>query len=101
MAVLPPQVLAVDLGTSGMKAALVAADGTVTGWAERPVPLRVLPGGGAGQDPAAWWAALREAVADLGRAHPDHLRAVTTVCSSTQGEGTIAVDAAGEALTPC
>ena len=28
---LPPQVLAIDLGTSGMKAALVAADGTVTG----------------------------------------------------------------------
>ena len=54
-----------------MKAALVAADGTVTGWAERPVPLRVLPGGGAEQDPVAWWDALREVVADLGRAHPD------------------------------
>lgn len=96
-----PQVLAIDLGTSGMKAALVAADGTVTGWAERPVPLVVLPGGGAEQDPVAWWDALGEVVADLGRAHPDHLRAVTTVCSSTQGEGTIAVDAAGEPLTRC
>lgn len=101
MSAIPPQVLAIDLGTSGMKAALVAADGTVTGWAERPVPLRVLPGGGAEQDPAHWWAALAEVVADLGRAHPAHLRAVTTVCSSTQGEGTIAVDAAGEPLTPC
>ncbi|MFY1637931.1 xylulokinase [Solwaraspora sp. WMMB335] len=97
----PPQVLAVDLGTSGVKAALVAADGTVTGWAERSVPLRVTPGGGAEQDPPAWWRALAEVVADLGRAHPEHLRAVTTVCSSTQGEGTIAVDAAGEPLTAC
>jgi xylulokinase len=97
----PPQVLAVDLGTSGMKAALVAADGTVTGWAERPVPLQVLPGGGAEQDPVAWWDALAEVAADLGRAHPDHLRAVTVVCCSTQGEGTIAVDAAGAPLTPC
>ncbi len=97
----PPQVLAIDLGTSGMKAALVAADGTVTGWAERPVPLRVLPGGGAEQDPLAWWDALAEVVAELGRGYPDHLRAVTTVCSSTQGEGTIAVDASGQALTPC
>jgi xylulokinase len=101
MAVLPPQVLAVDLGTSGMKAALVAADGTVTGWAERPVALHVLPGGGAEQDPLEWWDALRDVAADLGRAHPDHLAAVTTVCCSTQGEGTIAVDAAGEPLTRC
>ncbi|GAA0556561.1 FGGY-family carbohydrate kinase [Paractinoplanes ferrugineus] len=98
---LPPQILAIDLGTSGMKAALVAADGTVTGWAERAVPLRVLPGGGAEQDPVAWWDALAEVVADLGRGFPDHLRAVTTICSSTQGEGTIAVDAGGEPLTQC
>lgn len=97
----PPQILAIDLGTSGMKAALVAADGTVTGWAERSVPLQVLPGGGAEQDPLAWWDALAEVVADLGRAHPGHLRAVDTVCSSTQGEGTIAVDAAGRPLTRC
>lgn len=98
---LPPQVLAIDLGTSGMKAALVAADGTVTGWAQRAVGLQVLPGGGAEQDPLAWWAALGDVVTDLGRTHPDHLRAVTTVCSSTQGEGTIAVDAAGQPLTQC
>jgi xylulokinase len=96
-----PQILAIDLGTSGMKAALVAADGTVTGWAERAVALRVLPGGGAEQDPAVWWRVLAEVVADLGRANPDHLRAVTTVCASTQGEGTIAVDAAGVPLTGC
>src|SRR5262245_56989887 len=101
MSAVPPQILAIDLGTSGMKAALVAADGTVTGWAERPVALQILPGGGAEQDPVAWWSWLAEVVADLGRAHPEHLRAVTTVCSSTQGEGTIAVDAAGLPLTPC
>ncbi|MEV6306372.1 FGGY-family carbohydrate kinase [Actinoplanes sp. NPDC051861] len=97
----PPQVLAIDLGTSGMKAALVSAEGTVTGWAERPVALHVLPGGGAEQDPVAWWDALAEVVADLGRDHPEHLRAVTTICSSTQGEGTIAVDANGDPLTRC
>ncbi|GAA1033977.1 FGGY-family carbohydrate kinase [Virgisporangium ochraceum] len=97
----PEQILAIDLGTSGMKAALVAADGTVTGWAERAVALHVLPRGGAEQDPVEWWDALAAVVVDLGCAHPDHLRAVTTVCSSTQGEGTIAVDAHGEPLTRC
>jgi xylulokinase len=101
MPAVPPQVLAIDLGTSGMKAALVAADGTLTGWAERAVALQVLPGGGAEQDPLAWWDALAHVVADLGRAHPEHLKAVTTICSSTQGEGTIAVDAGGQPLTQC
>lgn len=101
MPAVPPQILAIDLGTSGLKAALVAADGTVTGWAQRALELRVLPGGGAEQDPLGWWDALAAVVADLGRAHPEHLRAVTTVCSSTQGEGTIAVDAAGTPLTQC
>ena len=101
MAATAARVLAIDLGTSGMKAAIVAADGTVTGWAERPVGLRVLPGGGAEQDPLAWWDALATVVADLGHDHPDQLRAVTTVCCSTQGEGTIAVDAAGQPLTAC
>lgn len=101
MPAVPPQVFAIDLGTSGVKAALVAADGTVTGWAQRTVPLHVLPGGGAEQDPRDWWQALVEVAGDLGRAHPDQLRAVTTVCSSTQGEGTTAVDAAGQPLTRC
>ncbi|MFI7023912.1 FGGY-family carbohydrate kinase [Micromonospora sp. NPDC049900] len=101
MAASAPQILAIDLGTSGMKAALVAADGTVTGWAERPVPLDVLPGGGAEQDPMAWWTALGEVAAELGRAHPEQMRAVRAVCASTQGEGTIAVDVAGDPLTPC
>ncbi|MFC7484070.1 FGGY family carbohydrate kinase [Luedemannella flava] len=45
--------------------------------------------------------ALGEVVADLGRAYPDHVKAITTVCSSTQGEGTVAVDASGQPLTPC
>lgn len=94
----PPQVLALDLGTSGMKAALVAADGTVTGWASRGVDLVVLPDGGVEQRPEDWWEALVAVTADLGGDHPRHLRAVTTVCCSAQGEGTIPMgrDRSGE-----
>ncbi len=101
----PPQVLAIDLGTSAMKVALVGHDGAVTGWAQRAVDLQVLPGGGAEQRPEDWWTALGEAAADLGRAHPEAMRAVTTVCGSVQGEGTIPMgrDAKGELvpLHPC
>lgn len=51
-------VLALDLGTSAVKAALVDADrGTVSGSGREAYPTRTLPGGGAEQDPAAWLAA--------------------------------------------
>lgn len=101
MGAMPPQVLAVDLGTSGLKAALIGHDGVLTGWAARPVGLRLLPGGGAEQDPDDWWQALVEAASDLGRDFPEAMRAVEAVCCSTQGEGTIAVGRDDEALTPC
>ena len=42
-------VLAVDLGTSGCKTALVTLDGAVAGWAFRAVELHTLPGSGAEQ----------------------------------------------------
>ena len=52
------QVLTLDLGTSGAKAAVFAASGRVLSTAFQPVALRLLPGGGAEQDPAEWWGAL-------------------------------------------
>ena len=42
-------VLAVDLGTSGAKVALIGVDGRVAAWENEPVALHVLPGGGAEQ----------------------------------------------------
>jgi len=52
------QVLALDLGTSGAKAAVYAANGSVLGTAFQPVALQLLAGGGAEQDPNEWWRAL-------------------------------------------
>ena len=52
MSAVPPQVLAADLGTSGMKLALVGHDGSVVGWESEPVDLEILPGGGAEQVPS-------------------------------------------------
>ncbi|HEY3407094.1 MAG TPA: FGGY family carbohydrate kinase, partial [Propionicimonas sp.] len=101
MAAVPPQVLAADLGTSGMKLALVGHDGQVVGWESEPVELVILPGGGAEQVPQDWWDAFGRCAARLAARHPAHYAAVTTVCCSTQGEGTIPVSATGEALTNC
>jgi xylulokinase len=90
-------VLAVDLGTSGCKCALVGLDGTVLAWAFRPVTLHV-DGVSAEQDPQEWWSAFMAAGGELFAADPRMREQVVAVCCSTQGEGTVAVDRSGKAL---
>lgn len=92
-----PLVLAVDLGTSGCKCALVSLDGRVAAWAFEPVALHV-DGVTAEQDPQDWWNALAASSAALFAADPGMRRRVVAVCCSTQGEGTVCVDRAGNAI---
>ena len=91
-------VLAIDLGTSGPKVALVAPDGRVIAGAQRPTRLHLLPGNGAEQDPEEWWqaivAAAREAMGQLGSAPAQ----ITGICCTSQWSGTVPVDAAGNHL---
>jgi len=94
-------VLAVDLGTSGCKTALVSMRGEMAAWAFEPVETRLIPNGGAEQDPEAWWSAFittARRVLEKNLAAPDQIAAI---CCSTQGEGTVPVDAAGNVLHPC
>jgi glycerol kinase len=48
-------VLAIDLGTSSAKAALISIHGQVSGWESEPLAVQLLAGGGAEQDPEACW----------------------------------------------
>jgi len=91
-------ILAVDLGTSGMKVALITVGGKVLGWECEPVQLILTPDGGAEQSPDEWWQAFLTATGRLLRRAPEAARNVAAVCCSTQGEGTVAVDRAGSAL---
>jgi xylulokinase len=91
-------ILAIDLGTSGPKVALATAQGDILAWAFEDVPLLLLPGGGAEQRPADWWAAIcrtARRVLDQGLAPVDEIAAVT---ASVHWSGTVAVGADGEAL---
>ena len=85
-------VLAIDLGTSGAKAGLVSTSGRVVDWSFEPVPLILLPDGGAEQDPDDWWRAFVTA----GRRVVDgsHLpRAdIVAVAVTSQWSGTVPVD---------
>ncbi|CEJ48794.1 Xylulose kinase [Xanthomonas citri pv. bilvae] len=92
-----PLVLAVDLGTSGCKCALVTLDGKVLAWAFEPVQLHV-QGVAAEQDPHAWWDAFCATAAAVVQGDAGLRRRVVAVCCSTQGEGTVCVDHNGQAL---
>jgi xylulokinase len=91
-------VLAVDLGTSGPKVALVSSRGDVAASATEPVSLQLLPGGGAEQDPAEWWSAVttasRAAVAQAG-VPPEK---IVAVACTAQWAGTVAADENGKPL---
>jgi xylulokinase len=90
--------LAVDLGTSGCKTALVSSAGDVAGWAFAAVPLHLLPGNGAEQAPSDWWAAFLSTARQVLTRTGVPAGAVAGVCCSCQGEGTVAVDRNGRAL---
>jgi xylulokinase len=83
--------LAVDLGTSGCKTAVISADARILAWAFEEVRLIVLADGGAEQSPHDWWSALvstaRQAVHQAGV----RTEQIAAVCCSTQGEGTVPV----------
>ena len=91
-------ILAVDLGTSGMKVALITVDGKVLGWESQPVRLIITPDGGAEQSPEEWWQAFLSATGKLLEKNSEKRRDVAAVCFSTQGEGTVAVDHNGHAI---
>lgn len=94
-------ILAVDLGTSGMKVALITAGGKVVDWEVEPVRLLIISNGGTEQSPEEWWEAFLMATGRLLARAQGAAAQVAAVCCSTQGEGTVAVDKEGRALGNC
>lgn len=89
-------VLAIDLGTSGPKVALVAA-GKLVAWERDTTLLQLGAGGAAEQDPDDWWASICRATRRLlsrSELTPD------AVSVTAQWSGTVAVDESGAALRP-
>ena len=95
---MPRYVLAIDLGTSALKVALVSASGEVVASEQEECRVEYLPGGGAEQDPECWWAVIARAATRLmarGAVPPASLAAVS--CTA-QWSGTVPVDQDGRAL---
>jgi xylulokinase len=96
-----PVVLAVDLGTSSVKVALITAHGRVLGWESAPLSLHVTPDGGTEQSPDEWWRVFLATAQRLLARGLVPAGSIRAVCCSTQGEGTVPVDSDGRALMNC
>lgn len=91
-------ILAVDLGTSGPKSALVSTRGEIIDHAFVPNDVRLLPGGGAEQDPGQWWNSIMETFRMLLSRRQVPPEDIVGVNCSSQWSGTVAVDRGGAPL---
>jgi len=94
----PRHILAIDLGTSALKVALVATSGEVVASEQEECQVEYLPGGGAEQDPEHWWAMITRAATRLAGRGAVPPGSVAAVSCTAQWSGTVAVDERGRAL---
>lgn len=90
-------VLAVDLGTSGPKAAVISLGGRIVATARAPVETLHLPEDGAEQDPDAVWRAVKAALGGALRNAGVAAKDVLAVICSSQYSSIVPVDSEGRA----
>jgi len=89
--------LGIDLGTSSVKVAIIAGDGSVQQVASAGYAMDSPRVGWAETDPTAWWLATRRAVANLSAAH---LRAIDAIGLAGQMHGVVLTGEDGSAVRP-
>jgi len=91
-------ILAIDLGTSGPKCALVSIFGEVIAHAFEETPIILIPGGGAEQDPEGWWKAIVTAAKTVLSRGLVPVENIVAVSATTQWSGTVPVGKDGRNL---
>ena len=91
-------ILAIDLGTSGPKVALVSTDGEVLDCESEETPLLLLANGGAEQRPDDWWDGIAKASKRLLGKNPVPSDDIIALSCTAQWSGTVAVDRDGHHL---
>ena len=92
--------LGLDLGTSELKALLLADDHRIVGVARAPLTVDRPHPLWSEQAPAQWWQALEAVMAELRTTHAEALPQVRAIGLSGQMHGATLLDAAGEVLRP-
>lgn len=95
-----PLVLALDLGSSGIRVALVDPHGRAVASATEPVAMRMLPDGTAEEDPEEIWRALGRTIGRSLAQSPDSAARIEAILCGSQYSSLVPVDAAGRPLGP-
>jgi xylulokinase len=95
-----PLVIAVDLGTSGVRVALIDAGGRALGSATAPVSMARGPGSAAEQDPEEIWRALEGCIAAALARAPQAAPRVAAVLCGSQYSSLVPVDERGRPVGP-
>lgn len=93
-------VLAIDLGTSGPKVALVSSEFQVEAWAFEPSSINFIGSNGAEQDPGLWFLAIKKAIKRILSEQKTAVADIIAISCTAQWSGTVAVDKNGKALMP-
>ena len=91
-------ILAIDLGTSGPKSALVTCDGEVVDYEFEKNEVILLPNGGAEQRPDEWWDSIMQTMKRVLVKQLVPVGDIVAICCTTQWSGTVAVDSNGQPL---
>ncbi len=91
-------VLAIDLGSGGIKTALVSNAGEVIAQAAEPVATHLLPGGGAEQDAEEWWNSARNTAKQVIRESNVSVDDIVAVACDSQWSVVVPVDRRGHPL---
>ena len=92
--------LGLDLGTSELKALLLADDHRVVAVARAPLTVQRPRPLWSEQAPAAWWAAVEAVMSELVATQPDALAQVRAIGLSGQMHGAVLLDAQDTVLRP-
>ncbi|NTU79878.1 MAG: xylulokinase [Chloroflexales bacterium] len=92
--------LGVDLGTTGLKVALLRESGALVGTEYRDYPLLSPQPGYAEQDPEAWWAGLVTATQALKQRYPTEFAAIEGIGLCGQMHTQVYLDRDGQSLRP-
>ena len=91
-------ILAIDLGTSGPKVALVSMRGEVVAGAFEETPLLLFPNGGAEQRPDDWWNAVVKAARKVIGQNLVPVESIVALSCTSQWSCTVAVGRDGRPL---
>jgi xylulokinase len=93
--------LGIDIGTSGVKVALLGENDHVIAHSSQPLKVSRPQPGFSEQSPEDWWRATCDGLDDLKARHGAELAEVSAIGLSGQMHGATLLDAAGEVLRPC